>query len=131
MMIVDSNTWADFFNGVQSPHANRLEAALDEEEDLAVIPIIITEVLQGFRTDTGFQRAQRVLVSLPVIHPTVDCHVRAARMFRSLRRKGVTVRGAVDCVIAQSCLDTEAALLSPDADFRHIARHTSLRLWRA
>jgi len=131
MMIVDSNTWADFFNGVQSPHANRLEAALDEEEDLAVIPVIITEVLQGFRTDTGFQRAQRVLVSLPVIHPTVDCHVRAARMFRSLRRKGVTVRGAVDCVIAQSCLDTEAELLSPDADFRHIARHTSLRLWRA
>ena len=131
MMIVDSNTWADFFNGVQSPHANRLEAALDEEEDLAVIPIIITEVLQGFRTDTGFQRAQRVLVSLPVIHPTVDCHVRAARMFRSLRRKGVTVRGAVDCVIAQSCLDIGAELLSPDADFRHIARHTSLRLWRA
>jgi len=131
MMIVDSNTWADFFNGVQSPHEERLEVALDEEEDLAVIPIIITEVLQGFRTDTGFQRAQRVLVSLPVIHPTVECHVRAARMFRSLRRKGVTVRGAVDCIIAQTCLDTEAELLSPDADFKHIARHTSLRLWRA
>ncbi len=131
MMIIDSNTWADFFNGVQSAHAERLEVALDEEADLAVIPIIITEVLQGFRTDTGFQRAQRVLVSLPVIHPTVECHVRAARMFRSLRRKGVTVRGAVDCVIAQTCLDTEAELLSPDADFKHIARHTSLRLWRA
>ncbi len=131
MMIVDSNTWADFFNGVPSPHAERLEVALDEEEDLAVIPIIITEVLQGFRTDTGFQRAHRVLVSLPVIHPTVECHVRAARMFRSLRRRGVTVRGAVDCVIAQTCLDTEAELVSPDADFNHIARHTSLRLWRA
>ena len=131
MMIVDSNTWADFFNGVQSPHAERLEAALDEEEDLAVIPIIITEVLQGFRTDTGFQRAQRLLVSLPAIQPTVECHVRAARMFRALRRRGVTVRGAVDCVIAQTCLDTEAELLSPDADFKHIARHSSLRLWRA
>ena len=131
MMVVDSNTWADFFNGVQSPHAERLEAALDEEEDLAVIPIIITEVLQGFRTDTGFQRAQRLLVSLPAIQPTVECHVRAARMFRALRRRGVTVRGAVDCVIAQTCLDTEAELLSPDADFKHIARHSSLRLWRA
>lgn len=131
MMIVDSNTWADFFNGVQSPHAERLETALDEEEDLAVVPIIITEVLQGFRTDTGFQRAQRLLVSLPVIQPNVECHVRAARMFRSLRRKGVTVRGAVDCVIAQTCLDTEAELLSPDRDFKQIARNTPLRLWRA
>lgn len=131
MMIVDSNTWADFFNGVRSSHVQRLDVALQEEEDLAVIPIIITEVLQGFRTDTGFQRAQRVLVSLPVIHPTVDSHVRVARLFRSLRRKGVTVRGAVDCIIAQTCLEIGAELLSPDADFKHIARHTALRLWHA
>ena len=96
---------------------------------MAVVPIIITEVLQGLRTDTGFHRARRVLVSLPVVHPTVECHVRAAGLFRSLRRKGVTVRGAVDCVIAQACLDTEAELLSPDADFKHIARQTALRLW--
>jgi len=131
MIVVDSNTWADFFNGVQTPHVGRLDAALEGEEDLSVIPIIVTEVLQGFRIDTGFQRARRVLVSLPMIHPTVDCHVRAARLYRTLRPKGVTVRGAVDCVIAQTCLDTGAELLSPDADFEHIARHTTLRLWRA
>ena len=112
MMIVDSNAWADFFNGVENPYVRRLDVALREEEDLAVVPIIITEVLQGFRTDTGFQRARRVLVALPVIHPTVECHVRAARLFRSLRRKGVTVRGAVDCVIAQTCLLNARALVT-------------------
>lgn len=128
MIIVDSNTWADFFNGVATPHAARLDQALEREEDLSVIPIIVTEVLQGFRTDTGFQQARKVLLSLPIIHPTVSCHVRAARLFRRLRRKGVTVRGAVDCVIAQTCLDVGAELLSPDADFKQIARHTPLRL---
>jgi hypothetical protein len=96
-----------------------------------VLPIIVTEVLQGFRTDGGFEAARRVLVALPTIHPTVACHVRAARLFRSLRRKGVTVRGAVDCVIAQACLDAGAELLSPDGDFERIARHSALRLWRA
>jgi hypothetical protein len=129
MIIVDSNTWADFFNGASKPHVQRLAIALREEEDLAVVPIIITEVLQGFRTDSGFQRARRVLLALPVIQPTVDCHVRAARLFRSLRQKGITVRGAVDCIIAQTCLDVGAELLSPDADFERIARHTPLRLW--
>jgi predicted nucleic acid-binding protein len=129
MIIVDSNTWADFFNGASNPHVQRLNIALQEEEDLAVVPIIITEVLQGFRTDSGFQRARRVLLALPVIQPTVDCHVRAARLFRSLRQKGITVRGAVDCIIAQTCLDVDAELLSPDADFERIARHTPLRLW--
>jgi len=129
MMIVDSNTWADFFNGASNPHVERLDLALQETEDLAIVPIIITEVLQGFRTDSGFRRARRVLLALPLIQPTVDCHVQAARMFRSLRQEGITVRGAVDCIIAQTCLDADAELLSPDADFEHIARHTPLRLW--
>ena len=93
------------------------------------VPIIITEVLHGFRTDSGFQRARRVLLALPVIQPTVGCHVRAAHLFRSLRQKGITVRGAVDCIIAQTCLDVDAELLSPDADFERIALHTPLRLW--
>jgi predicted nucleic acid-binding protein len=129
-MLVDTSVWADFFNGTRNPHVDRLDSALAEEEDLAVIPMIVTEVLQGFRTEGGFRRARRLLVSLPVIHPTLGCHVRAARLFRSLRRRGVTPRGAVDCVIAQTCLDSGAELLSPDADFHRIARHAPLRLWR-
>lgn len=130
-MIVDSNAWADYFNGVETPHTARLDAALGEEDDLAVLPIIVTEVLQGFRTESGFRQAERALVALPMILPDLGCHVRAARLFRSLRRRGVTVRGAVDCVIAQTCLDLDAVLLSPDRDFERIARHTSLRLWNA
>jgi len=129
MMIVDSNTWADFFNGAAAPHVDRLVEALKEEEDLAVIPLIVTEVLQGFRSDHGFKRARRLLLALPVIEPTLECHVRAAELFRLLRKRGVTVRGAGDCIIAQTCLDGDLELLSPDADFAHIAHHTSLRLW--
>jgi predicted nucleic acid-binding protein len=131
VIVVDSNTWADFFNGVTNPHAERLASVLDDEDDLAVLPIIVTEVLQGFRSDAGFESARRVLVALPMIQPTIETYVRAARLFRFLRRKGVTVRGAVDCIIAQVCLDSGAELLSPDADFEHIARYSLLKVWRA
>lgn len=129
MIVVDSSTWADFFNGTSAPHVDRLDVALRDEEDLAVLPIIITEVLQGFRSEKSFRQARGLLVALPVIQPTVDCHVRAARLFRSLGTTGITVRGAIDCIIAQTCLDLGAELLSPDVDFEHIARHTALRLW--
>jgi len=131
VIVVDSNAWADFFNGTQTPHAERLATILEEREDAAVLPIIVTEVLQGFRSDGGFESARRVLVALPRLEPTMESHVRAARLFRSLRRKGVTVRGSVDCIIAQACLDTGAVLLSPDVDFERIARHAPLKLWRA
>ena len=129
MMIVDSNAWAGYFNGNQTPWADRLEAALRNEEDLAVIPIIVSEVLQGFRSARGFRKALEVLTSLPSIHPGMDTHVAAARLFRALRAKGVTVRGAVDCVIAETCMEAGAVLLSPDSDFIQIAAHTRLRLW--
>ena len=131
MIVVDSNTWADFFNGASNAHVARLDAALADEEDVAVLPIIVTEVLQGFRTEHGFRSARRVLTALPIIEPTLACHVEAARLFRKLRSEGVTVRGAIDCIIAQACMDRDAQLLSPDADFRRIARHTRLRLWVA
>jgi hypothetical protein len=130
MILVDSNIWADHFNGHATPHVARLDAALRAEEDLVVLPIIITEVLQGFRTDSGFRQAREALLKLPVISPSIECHVRAATLFRSLRRAGVTVRGAVDCVIAQFAIDIGALLLSPDVDFERMAQHTKLRLWR-
>jgi predicted nucleic acid-binding protein len=130
MMVVDSNAWADYFNGAENPYVGRLDAALQDEEDLAVLPIIVTEVLQGFRSESGFESARRVLVSLPVLEPDLGSHVRAARLFRLLRQNGVSVRGAVDCVIAQTCVDVEAVLLSPDADFQRMTPHTSLRLWQ-
>jgi len=130
VIVVDSNAWADYFNDVHEAHVDRLDEALRHEEDLAVLPIIVTEVLQGFRSEPGFRRAEQLLVALPMIEPSLDCHVRAARLFRSLRGEGVTVRGAVDCMIAQVCLDLNVPLLSPDRDFQEVARHTPLRLLR-
>jgi predicted nucleic acid-binding protein len=130
MTVVDSNTWADYFNGTGTPHVSYLDGLLRGEREVFVLPIVVTEVLQGFRTDSGFERARKVFMALPRIEPTLETHVRAARLFRTLRRKGVTVRGAVDCVIAQACIDEGAELLSPDVDFERIARHAPLKLWR-
>jgi predicted nucleic acid-binding protein len=128
MIIVDSGTWAEYFNGVESPHVDYLERALEAELDLAVLPIIVTEVLQGFRSEEGFRRARALLIKLPIVAPTLDTHVQAAVLFRSLRARGITVRGAVDCIIAQASIDTDSELLSPDVDFVHISSHSRLRL---
>lgn len=65
---------------------------------------------------------------LPHLHVTLDAYIAAAQLFRFLRARGVTVRGAVDCVISQTCLDHDAELLSSDVAFLRISEHTSLRL---
>ena len=127
MVLVDTTVWADWFNGRETPEVRRLEQALDQE-DVGLTPLVLTEVLQGFRTEQGFERARALLTRLPILALDVQGHVEAARLYRFLRRKGVTVRGTVDCVIAQTCMVAGLELLSVDPDFLAIARHTALRL---
>ncbi len=126
MIVVDTAVWADWFNGSDSREVDRLDHAL-ERQDAGLVPVILTEVLQGFRADRDFERARALLVRLPILALDSDGHVAAARLFRRLRSKGVTVRGTIDCIIAQTCITAGVELLSTDQDFAAIARHTPLR----
>lgn len=129
MIVVDTSVWAAYFNGVDAPECRRLIEVLDHEgDDLAVLPIIVTEVLQGFRSDSTFRKAEILFRGLTVVNPSIDTHVEAARLFRALRRHGVTVRGAVDCLIARTCIELDTPLLTLDRDFRQIAKHAPLML---
>jgi hypothetical protein len=128
MMVVDTSVWASFFNGEERPEVARLERALDQRETVAVLPIIVAEVLQGFRTEAGFRAAQQVLRRLPLFDPPLEGYVDAARLYRRLRAKGITPRGAVDCIIAQACIDGDVPLLTLDRDFARMAEHSPLRL---
>lgn len=130
MIVVDTSAWGAFFNGDASPIADRLAAALESGEPLATVPIVVTETLQGFKTDAGFRSALALLARLPLLEPSFETHVRAATLCRSLRRKGVTIRGAIDCLIAAICIDANAALLSSDRDFQRIAESSALELVR-
>jgi hypothetical protein len=127
MIVVDTTVWADWFNGAQTPEVDRLDQALSAHE-AGLTRLILTEVLQGFRADADFERARAWLVRLPVLELDIDGHVAAALLFRRLRRKGITVRGAVDCIVAQTCIVADAELLTGDRDFEAIAHHAPLRL---
>ena len=56
MILVDSNTWVDYFNGADAPHVKRLQAALDDEEDLGLIPLILTESSKASRPSAASGR---------------------------------------------------------------------------
>jgi predicted nucleic acid-binding protein len=127
VIVVDTAVWADWFNGTDSPQVDRLGHAVDRQ-DAGLVPVILTEVLQGFRTDGDFVRARDLLLGLPLLTLDADGHLEAARLYRRLRTRGVTVRGTIDCIIAQTCIAAGLELLSTDQDFASIARHTPLRL---
>ena len=127
MIVVDSSVWVDYFNGVATPASDRLDEILDLEP-IAVGDLILTEVLQGFRRDSDYRSARALLTSLTVVDMAgQNLAIKAADNFRSLRKRGVTVRKTVDMLIATCCIEKKLILLYSDRDFEPCREHLGLR----
>ena len=119
MLVVDSSVWIDFFNDVDHPSVEHLARLLESGEVPIVVPdLVLFEVLRGFRDDRDHRRARLLLESLE-IEPAAGATLalEAARHYRSLRAAGVTVRSAIDVLIATFCIERDYALLHRDRDF--------------
>ena len=109
-----------------NPQTELLDALLGKEP-LAAGDLILTEVLQGFVSDREFNQARRLLTSLVIIDlGGQDVAIRAARNFRTLRSRGVTVRKTIDVVIATRCIANGMPLLYGDRDFDPFVQHLGL-----
>jgi|ERR1035438_9545110 predicted nucleic acid-binding protein len=131
MKIVDSSVWIGYFNGDKNPQTESLVRLLENNENPLFFPIIALEVLAGFRNDGDFNKVRAVFKRLDVLELSPEVHVQAASLYRSLRKRGLTVRGVTDCLIAQGCIEYGATLLTLDRDFKTIARHSPLNLVEA
>lgn len=117
MILVDSSVWIDFFNGTENAETDKLNERLGLEE-LVIGDLILTEVLQGFRSDTDYKTAKNVLTSL-VVHDLLgkELAIKSANNFRKLRKKGITIRKTADVIIATYCIENKMPLLFTDKDF--------------
>lgn len=127
MILVDSSVWIDFFRGTTTPATDALNGLLLTDK-LAIGDLILTEVLQGFASERDFLTAQRMLGSLDlVVIGGADVMIVAARNYRLLRERGITVRKTIDTLIATRCLVDDLVLLHDDRDFDAFAQHLGLR----
>ncbi len=128
MILVDSSVWIDYFNGAIAAQTNKLNGLLGHEP-LAIGDLILTEVLQGFTNERDFRQAKKMLTSLFFVELGGEqIAIQAARNFRALRRRGITVRKTIDTVIATRCIEDGYSLLHNDRDFDPFTRHLGLRV---
>lgn len=130
MILVDTSIWIDFFAGRDLPHVAKLEQSILENEDLALSGIILTEILQGIPDDTTYRRVRRYLRVLVMLPMPESVFVRAADIYRKLRKQGITIRKTNDCIIAATAVEYQCRLLHNDKDFSPIAKHHSLKVVR-
>jgi hypothetical protein len=126
--IIDSSVWIAYFNGDTGPQTELLSQLLEKGEEPVLFPVIALEVLAGFKNDADFNKVRAIFSRFDTLDLSLEVHVKAAVLYRALRKKGVTVRGVTDCLIAQGCIEYKASLLTLDRDFKTIAKHSALKL---
>lgn len=127
MILVDSSVWIDYFRGISTPQAEKLDELLGSEP-IATGDLILAEVLQGFGSDRDFNQARKLLTSLVIVNVGgQEIAIQAAKNFRALRALGITVRKTIDTVIATRCIESRLYLLYSDRDFDPFVAHLGLR----
>jgi len=127
MIVVDSSVWIDYFIGKNTPEVKKLDSLLGEEP-VAIGDLMLIEVLQGFRTDKDFRKAKELLMSLVIVN-MLDTAIalKSATNFRTLRKKGITIRKTIDTIIATYCIENKSPLLHSDKDFQPFHKHLKLK----
>lgn len=119
MVIVDTTVWIDYFRGARNRETEYFDREVGRQR-FGLTDLILCEILQGIRDDASFVRTLRELRNFEIFDAgTASLAIEAARNFRTIQRKGHTIRKTIDCLIATFCIRNGHALLHRDRDYDH------------
>ena len=132
--VVDSSVWVDFFNNKSSSQIEKVKSLIPTTAAkgyIYVFPVIMQEVLQGIQDDKLYQIVEENLFGFKLIdYNAYEFALKSAELFRMLRKKGLTIRKANDCLIAAICIENNFTIIHNDKDFDHIAKYTKLKIYK-
>jgi predicted nucleic acid-binding protein len=118
MVVVDTSIWISFFNRPTSVEKRTLDDLLDRDE-VILVGVIVTELLQGIRSKTERETLHDLLLALPYVEMTFETWLSSGELSSLLLRKGRTL-GFPDLLIAALAQQHACSVYSLDDDFRHI-----------
>ena len=92
---------------------------LFKTNQIALTPLVYMEVLQGSKTQQAFNKIDKILLQQAFYHlnDKLVSYENAALIYSRCRKKGITIRSSIDCLIAQCAIENEVTLLHNDKDF--------------
>jgi predicted nucleic acid-binding protein len=131
MILIESSVWVDFFRMTTNTQTLWLRENF-ESTAIGLTDLTLCEVLQGYKQGKLHAEVRSQLLELNV-HTTggTDLALAASDNFIYLRKRGITIRGTVDCLIASYCIRGGHELLHNDRDFEPFERYLSLKVIHA
>ena len=131
--LVDTSVWIDFIKGQDNQPVKFLHNLLEHNKTVGLTALIYQEILQGAESELKFKQFKEYFNQLPCYYPkhSINSYADAAQIYCTCRRKGLTIRSTVDCLIAQIAIENELILLHNDKDYAHIANvFPVLKCWQ-
>jgi len=123
-ILVDTSVWIDFFKDTDTTQVNTLVEYIENDETIYLCPTIIQEILQGITNDNQYKRIKDYLMCFGVLNDDgLESALGAVKIYRSLRKKGISIRKSNDCLIAQYAFKYSLKILHRDRDFDMIINH--------
>lgn len=119
MYLVDTSVWIDYIKGTDTPAVEYLDVLLLTPMTVGITGLIYMEILQGANSKASFEKLQKYFSTqlFYSFEEPLPSYEATALMLFKCRRKGITVRSSIDCLIAQCALENELILLHHDKDF--------------
>jgi len=127
-VIVDTSVWIEFFRSTGSTADRALRERIGAHGRIVIPDVVLGEVLVGTTDELRAARLERTLSQFEIapVAPVADAQS-AARIQRSCRRQGQTVRNLIDCYVAAAGLRLGLPVLHRDRDFDVMARCVGLQ----
>ena len=126
VILIDTSVWINVFKGIET----KASVFLRDSSNISAVtcPVVVQEVLQRIVSDKDYNIVSAHFSNL-IRLPANSYHYarEAASLYRTLRKKGITIRKPNDCLIATYAIKHDIALLHDDKDFDHIAAFSSLK----
>lgn len=131
MIVPDTTVWVDFSKNIIAPHTDILKKEISGR-NIVTTDVIMVEFLQGFRHERDYIAAEKMMNGLLYRAFWGKRHAQQiARNYRTLRKKGITIRSTIDVIIATFCLENDFSLLHNDpTDFNAMEKHLGLKIVR-
>lgn len=123
MYLIDTSVWIDFFKQKKTKQVKYFEKIIDENANFGLTNIIYQEILQGAATLKDFNTLHEYLsTQLFYEEENQGSYRLAAKLYLDCRKKGLTIRSTVDCLIAQIAIENKLTLLHNDKDYNYIQK---------
>jgi len=119
MILVDTSVLIDFFKGTKNAESRKFEAVLEKKIPFGITSFIFQEILQGAASEKEYRLLKNYLSTQRFYNPgdSIESYAKAARIYVDCRKKGITIRSTIDCLIAMTALEHDLFLLHNDNDY--------------